>query len=204
MRRELLDQLIHARESKRPVALIMQLETSEQALYLADATHALQAGRGVLIERDGDVVFIQALNPPLRMIIVGAVHIAQVMAPIATRLGYDVVIVDPRKSFADDQRFPGAEPTTEWPEAAMPRLAPDRRTAVVTLLTTPNSTSPRSAPHFVARLSISALWVVARSTGRALNACAKAVLRTSSWSGYTDLSVWRSARRPPERSQCLS
>jgi xanthine dehydrogenase accessory factor len=76
------------------------------------------------------------------MIVVGAVHIAQFLAPMAAMTGYDVVIVDPRGAFATDERFPGVSLVNEWPDDAMPKLGLDRRTAVVTLTHDPKIDDP--------------------------------------------------------------
>jgi xanthine dehydrogenase accessory factor len=87
-------------------------------------------------------VFIQVLNPPVRLIVIGAVHIAQALAPMAVIAGYQVIIVDPRRSFATDERFPGVTLRTEWPDEVLEELAPDSRTAVVTLTHDPKLDDP--------------------------------------------------------------
>ena len=139
------------------MALITRLETPERALYYAkgnqrvtglaaqyqiEAEQVLRSGRNVLIESDKGRVFIQAYNPPLRVIIVGAVHIAQFTAPIATQLGYEVTIIDARRAFANEQRFPNTHIITEWPDRAMPKLQLDQRTAVVALTHDPKLDDP--------------------------------------------------------------
>ena len=96
----------------------------------------------MLTVEGGGSLFLQAFNPPLRMMIVGAVHITQALAPIATLLGYEVTVVDPRRAFASDERFPGVHVDTDWPDDALHRLAPDRRTAVVTLTHDPKLDDP--------------------------------------------------------------
>ena len=79
------------------------------------------------------------------MVVVGAVHITQALAPMAVLLGYEVTVVDPRRAFATDERFPGVAVDTEWPDDALLRLAPDRRTAVVTLTHDPKLDDPALA-----------------------------------------------------------
>ncbi|HEX7006524.1 MAG TPA: XdhC family protein, partial [Alphaproteobacteria bacterium] len=96
---------------------------------------------GILKAGDGNL-FVHVYNPPLRLIIVGAVHIAQALAPMAAVAGYDVTIVDPRGAFATKARFPDVTLTDEWPDDAMKRLAPDARTAVVTLTHDPKLDDP--------------------------------------------------------------
>ena len=81
-------------------------------------------------------------NPPLRLLIVGAVHIAQALAPMAALTGYAVTIIDPRRAFATDSRFPGMSLSSDWPDEAMAALKPDRRTAVVTLTHDPKLDDP--------------------------------------------------------------
>ena len=77
-----------------------------------------------------------------RLVIVGAVHIAQRLAPMATLAGYDVTVIDPRGAFATKERFPGISLSTKWPNEAMTELAVDRRTAIVTLTHDPKLDDP--------------------------------------------------------------
>jgi xanthine dehydrogenase accessory factor len=81
-------------------------------------------------------------NPPLRLIIVGAVHIAQTLAPMAALAGYAVTIIDPRRAFATDARFPDVTLIGEWPDEFMATMTLDRRTAVVTLTHDPKLDDP--------------------------------------------------------------
>lgn len=77
--------------------------------------------------------FIAIFNPPLRLLVVGAVHIAQALLPMARLAGYDPVLIDPREAFASFDRFPGETILHDWPDEALTSLKPDARTAVVTL-----------------------------------------------------------------------
>jgi xanthine dehydrogenase accessory factor len=157
MKREILDRLIADRAAKRPVALVTRLESGDQwiatpqgapglspALVTA-ARHALQDNESQTVEVEGGRYFIEVFNPPLRLILVGAVHIAQPLSRMAAVAGYDVTVVDPRSSFATDARFPGVKLLGEWPDDAMKQLAPDRRTAVVTLTHDPKLDDPALA-----------------------------------------------------------
>jgi xanthine dehydrogenase accessory factor len=90
----------------------------------------------------GTALFVQVFAPPPRMIIVGAVHIAQALAPMAQLAGYATIIVDPRRAFASDSRFPAAEIRSDWPDEALAALKPDARTAVVTLTHDPKLDDP--------------------------------------------------------------
>ena len=157
MKQEILEAIREAQRTKTPVALATDLETGAQSLIDGkDATgdlaptpalreaaaDALREDKGRTIETEGGRVFVQAFNPPLRMIIVGAVHISQALAPMAEVAGYDVVIIDPRGAFATEARFPGIEIRHDWPDEAMAELKPDRRTAVVTLTHDPKLDDP--------------------------------------------------------------
>src|SRR5262249_54331449 len=86
--------------------------------------------------------FLQPFNPPLRLIIIGAVHVAQPLVRMGTLAGFAAVVVDPRSAFATDERFPGVERSAEWPDKALAALAPDGRTAVVTLTHDPKLPAP--------------------------------------------------------------
>jgi xanthine dehydrogenase accessory factor len=152
MKTELLARLQEARTAKRPVALLTRLPDGAQHLYPDDAVEdalatearaaiAADAARNVAIgERTW---FIAPHNPPLRLIVVGAVHIAQALVPMALPLGFAVTVVDPRRAFATEDRM-GASVTisTDWPDEAMAALAPDARTAVVTLTHDPKLDDP--------------------------------------------------------------
>ncbi len=88
-------------------------------------------------------MFIQVFNPPPRLFIVGAVHIAQPLAPMAAVAGYAVTVIDPRQAFATPERMPGCHHRLiDWPDAAPSALAPDRRTAVVALTHDPKIDDP--------------------------------------------------------------
>ncbi len=148
MKRKVLDALQAAREARRPVALVTDLATGAQALLesgevlgdleladdaLAAAMQMLERDTSKAIDSGDRRIFVHVYNPPSRLIIVGAVHIAQALAPMASLMGYAVTIVDPRRAFATDARFPTVTLSDDWPDEAMEKLSPDRRTAVVTL-----------------------------------------------------------------------
>ena len=152
MKRETLRQLLADREAKRPVVLATNLDTGEERL-LHPATHgpdpldepaaqALRDDKSRTVEVDNARWFLHAYNPPLRMVIVGAVHIAQPLSQMAALAGYDVTVVDPRGAFATSERFPGVALSDAWPDEAMAALKPDSRTAVVTLTHDPKLDDP--------------------------------------------------------------
>ncbi len=125
---------------------------------LAAAAEALRTDRAATVAAEGAVgerdaverapdgaaagIFVQPFNPPLRLIVVGAVHIAQALAPMAALAGYDVTVIDPRRAFASDERFPGVAVRCDWPDDGLAALAPDRRSAVVTLTHDPKLDDP--------------------------------------------------------------
>jgi xanthine dehydrogenase accessory factor len=90
----------------------------------------------------GEKIFLQVHVPPPRLIVVGAVHIAQALVPMAAMTGYDVAVVDPRRAFGSDARFPNVQVFGDWPDEALAKLAPDRGTAVVTLTHDPKLDDP--------------------------------------------------------------
>jgi len=153
---DLLRRLEEARAAKRPVVLATRLPGGEQCLLPDDdslpsikgaaikeaAAKALKDDRSATVEAGGETWFLHAYNPPLRLVVVGAVHIAQALVPMAAQLGYGVTVVDPRRAFATDERFPGVEVSTEWPDEAMDALRPDTRTAVITLTHDPKLDDP--------------------------------------------------------------
>lgn len=157
MRPDTLKSLLTAREAKRPVALVSNLESGKQSLVYRDdvegslnlddavvtsARAALRDDKSGRVDADGTPLFVQVFNPPKRMIIVGAVHIAQPLVTLAQTSGYEVVIVDPRGAFATRDRFPGVTLSEDWPDEALEALKVDNRTAVVTLTHDPKLDDP--------------------------------------------------------------
>ena len=157
MKRGMLDRINADRENKRPVALVSETGAGSQTLVyedeqtsgeelpqevLSQARAALANDRSEAVENGGKQYFIQVHNPPLRLFIIGAVHITQPLAQIASLAGYGVTVIDPRRAFADSERFPGIEVSTEWPDDVLGRAAPDRRTAIVTLTHDPKIDDP--------------------------------------------------------------
>lgn len=148
---ELLSRLQAARAALRPIVLLTRLSDGEQHLWPADALpgaladaaqQALNDDRSANVTLDGEAWFLQPHNPPLRMIVVGAVHVAQALVPLAAAMGFAVTLVDPRRSFATEERFSNVTLNHEWPDEAMTELAPDARTAVVTLTHDPKLDDP--------------------------------------------------------------
>jgi xanthine dehydrogenase accessory factor len=173
MKRATLEAIEQARAEKRPVALVTSLATGEQAIVYGDAgevdltlppdlvakvREALRHDRSQPIELNGARWFVHCFTPPLRLAIVGAVHVAQPLARMAILAGYDVTLIDPRGAFATADRFPGLTLMDDWPDEAMEKVAPDRRTAVVTLTHDPKLDDPalavalRADPFYIGAL----------------------------------------------------
>jgi len=106
---------------------------NDPGLFAEDVGRALADGDSVLVEAREGRTFLHALAPPAHVILVGAGHVGQVLADLVQRIGYQVTMVDPRTAFSTADRFGGVALRHEWPEAALPALGLDRRTAVVTL-----------------------------------------------------------------------
>ena len=148
----LLARLEEAKATRRPVALLTRLTDGAQSLHPDDPApvaltdpiaRALDTDEPTTAEADGAPWFIHPHNPPPRMIVVGAVHVAQSLVPMAVAAGFAVTIVDPRRAFATEDRFgTAATLVTEWPDDAMAALKPDARTAVVTLTHDPKLDDP--------------------------------------------------------------
>jgi xanthine dehydrogenase accessory factor len=157
MKGAILERLLKDRAAKRAVVLVTELQSGAQALVypkelfgdlaldgdtLLRIRQSLQADANGTVELGGKRLFLQVQNPALRLIIIGAVHIAQTLAPMAALAGYSVTIIDPRRAFATDARFPDVTLIGEWPDEAMATLKLDRRTAVVTLTHDPKLDDP--------------------------------------------------------------
>jgi xanthine dehydrogenase accessory factor len=137
----LLVELVAARRARRAVALVADLAGPARRLAAAEEYAARFRADRSGVEEDGRS-FVAIHNPPLRMLVVGAVHIAQALVPIAALAGYDVAIVDPRPAFAAEARFPGVRLIDAWPDEALAAEGPDARTAVVTLTHDPKLDDP--------------------------------------------------------------
>ena len=157
MKAETLAALQEARTQRKALALATRLsdgaETlvhpdrvlgaqAEDAELVAAARRALGIGRSETIELDGQRIFLNVYVPPARLIIVGAVHIAQSLAPMASLMDFDVTVVDPRRAFATDSRFPGVKVMHEWADEAVEKMGLDVSTAVVTLTHDPKLDDP--------------------------------------------------------------
>lgn len=154
---DIFDALMDARAARRPAAVVTRLADGAQALLgddavsgeltLSDEQHAealrlLRSDKSGVLESSGGALFARSYAQAPRMVIVGAVHVTQALAPMAAMAGFEVTVVDPRRAFATPERLPGVTVSTEWPDEALARLAPDAQTAVVTLSHDPKLDDP--------------------------------------------------------------
>src|SRR3982750_1949601 len=152
MKLETLTELNAERAARRPVVLITDTASGEQRLVKAadiasDPLHAelarqLRMGKSGSVESGGKKLFLNVYAPTARLVIIGAVHISQALAPLARSLDYDVTVVDPRTAFASPERFPDVPLIAEWPDVALPPLNIDRYTAFVALTHDPKIDDP--------------------------------------------------------------
>jgi xanthine dehydrogenase accessory factor len=139
--RDEIDRLVAARAARRPVVLSVNLATHERRLAEGGDVAAHPGLVEGIAAVDGDWFTIPHV-PPLRLLVVGAAHIAQALVPMARLLGHDVTLIDPREAFASPARFPGVEISHYYADEAMARLGCDARTAVVTLAHDPKIDDP--------------------------------------------------------------
>jgi xanthine dehydrogenase accessory factor len=140
MPRDMLEALVKARASRTPVAYAVALDGSTRTLATEGHEDRFRKDRSGL-EEDG-ATFIAIHNPPLRLAVVGAVHIAQALVPMAQIAGFDAYVIDPREAFGSQARFPQARVINDWPDAALREVGVDTRTALVLLTHDPKLDDP--------------------------------------------------------------
>ena len=160
MKLEILKALNAERAARRAAIVVTDTATGNERLVKAaevdgdplrdELKERLRTGKSGMAETPEGRVFLTVHVPPPRLVITGAVHISQALAPIARIAGYDVVIVDPRTAFASIERFPDVKVIAEWPDAALPPLGIDRYTAFVALTHDPKIDDP-ALTHALAR-----------------------------------------------------
>ncbi|TAK47918.1 MAG: XdhC family protein [Xanthobacteraceae bacterium] len=152
MRLEILNSLNVERAARRPAIVVTDVANGDQRLVRAtELMHdplgeqlaaQLRSGRSGMIESGGRKLFLTIHAPTARLVVIGAVHISQALAPMAQMLGYDVTIIDPRTAFASAERFSDVRLIAQWPDEALPRLAIDHYTAFVALTHDPKIDDP--------------------------------------------------------------
>ena len=139
MPEQLLEDLTIARDGRVAVAYVTGLNVERKIVRTGYEDRFRMDRSG--FEEDGET-FVAIHNPPLRLIIVGAVHIAQALVPMARIAGYDPLLIDPRESFASAERFPGETVLHEWPDEGVRAFGLDQRTALVLLTHDPKLDDP--------------------------------------------------------------
>ena len=152
MRLDLIAALNTERAARRAAVVVTELVSGAQRLvrerdFGADALAAIlqsqiRSGKSGIVEAEGGRYFLELHLPPPRMVITGAVHVSQALAPMAKMLAYDVAIVDPRTAFATPERFPDIRLLAEWPDQALPKIGLDHWTAFVALTHDPKIDEP--------------------------------------------------------------
>jgi xanthine dehydrogenase accessory factor len=137
---KLLAAMNAARVARRPAVLVTDVGSGAQRFVEGDALAAdpladliepaLRSGKSGMVEHGGTSYFLAVQAPPVRFVVIGAVHISQALAPMARLAGFDMTIVDPRTAFATPERFPDVPVIAEWPEVALPPMKLDRYTAM--------------------------------------------------------------------------
>jgi xanthine dehydrogenase accessory factor len=154
---DLLAELNAERAARRAAALVTDMETGAAELVKAGdlaklplagtakgeaVAAAIRHGKSAMVKIDGRKHFLTVHVPPVKLVVIGAVHISQAMVPIARTLGLDLTVVDPRTAFATPERFPDVALIAEWPDVALPPLGIDRYTAFVALTHDPKIDDP--------------------------------------------------------------
>jgi len=156
--RDVLARLLSDLDAKRPAVLATDLATGEARLLhpddpdpradpalLAAAREAAARDESTKVELAAATIFLRVFNPPVRVLVIGAVHIAQSLAPMVQLAGHEAIVIDPRRAFATEARFAGVPLVAEWPDEALARLGLDRRTALVTMTHDPKIDDPALA-----------------------------------------------------------
>ena len=152
MKLDILTALNAERAARRAAIVITDVDNGKQRFVKAveigkDPLRAaladrLRTGKSGMVDTSEGRVFLTVYVPAPQLVITGAVHISQTLAPIGKLLGYDVTIVDPRTAFASLERFPDVKVIAEWPDKALPQLSVDRYTAFVALTHDPKIDDP--------------------------------------------------------------
>ena len=198
MKLTLLEKLLATARTSAATAVVTNLSTGAQALVsgtgsdgeltlspaeLARVRQSLDDDRSGTMETPAGLLFIEVWTPKPRLLVIGAVHTAQELVPLARAAGYDVTVIDPRTAFSTPARFPDTTLLHDWPDEAVATLAPDRRTAILTLTHDPKIDDPALA----AALRSEAFYIGALGSRRTH---AKRVERLKN-AGFDDIAIER-------------
>ena len=184
MKLEILKELNAERAARRPVIVVTDTASGEQRLVKAkdiaadplraELAKQLRMGKSGNVEAGGKKLFLNVYAPTAKLVIIGAVHISQALAPMARSLDYDVTVVDPRTAFASPERFPDVPLIAEWPDVALPPLNVDHYTAFVAVTHDPKIDDPALLHAFAsATASISARSARGRRMPSAPSGCGR-------------------------------
>jgi xanthine dehydrogenase accessory factor len=147
-----LQALNQARQDRRAIAVVTDLESNVERLVAeadvsadplaSELATQFRQGKSRAIDHEGRRYFITVHVPPVRVVMIGAVHISQALIPLARLLDHESIVVDPRTAFASPERFPDVQLIAEWPDVALPPLKIDRYTAFVALTHDPKIDEP--------------------------------------------------------------
>lgn len=151
----LLEALNAERAARRACVVVTEIDSGRQRLVKPDdvatdplaapLSEALRSGKSGMVALGNEKVFLTVQVPLPRLVITGAVHISQFLAPMAGMAGFDVIIIDPRTAFATPERFPGADIRAHWPDIVLAELGLDPFTAVAALTHDPKIDDPALA-----------------------------------------------------------
>ena len=153
MKKQLLKEIIQKKEKKIEFAIITNLESGESSIFEKNKPidknfekykekinfHLDKKGNGII---EGTNIFVEIFIRPIKIIIVGAVHIAQYLVNFAKNLNFEIAIIDPRGYFASKQRFPDIKIINKWPKEAFEEIKPDQNTALIALTHDPKIDDP--------------------------------------------------------------
>ena len=152
MKLDILRELNAERAARRAAVVVTDVASGAQRLVKAGDVSRdplkdliekhIRSGKSGMEETPDGKVFLTVHVPPAQLVITGAVHISQTLAPMGQLLGYDVTIVDPRTAFASPERFPDVPLIAEWPDVALPPLNVDHYTAFVAVTHDPKIDDP--------------------------------------------------------------
>lgn len=188
MKAALFEQVLADRSARRPVAVVTRLADGAQVLVhedgspdgsgaadaavapplvltaeqIAETRQRLRGDRSGVLVSSAEALFARCHSQPPRMVLVGAVHIAQALAPMAAMAGFEVIVIDPRRAFATSERLPGVSILTDWPDVALAKIGLDGQVAVLTLSHDPKLDDPA----LIAALRSNAFYIGALGSTR--------------------------------------